>query len=59
LRPSGLTATELGPASPTAGAQVLGPWLATHPAGPLAWVSLPVLALRRKIAIALLLEEAT
>jgi hypothetical protein len=49
----------LGPSSPTAGAQVLGPREATHPAGPLGWVSLPVLALRLKIAIALLLEAAT
>jgi hypothetical protein len=49
----------LGPSSPTAAAQLLGPWEAMHPAGPLGWVSLPVLALRLNIAIALLFEEAT
>ena len=44
---------------PTAAAHPPAPWEAMQPALPRPWVSLPVLALRLKIAIALLLEAAT
>ena len=59
LRPSGLTATELGPISPRTPAHPPAPFAAMQPALPLPWVSLPVRRLRRNTAMALLREEAT
>ena len=57
--PSGLTATEFGPSRPIAGAQPFAALAAMQPAAPLRCFSLPVLALRAKIAIASLFDEAT
>jgi hypothetical protein len=59
LRPSALTATELGPSRPVALAHPGAPPAAMHPERPAACVSFPVAGSRLNTAIASLVEEAT
>ena len=58
LRPSGLTATDVGLSNARAAAQPAAPLLTTHPPAPGSCLSLPVEALRLKTAIELLLKAA-